>query len=503
MKNLNKKSTFWLFLIIVLAALLRIYKINSPILDLYPIRQEQCAMLARNFFREGLNILNGRVDWYGNLNPRWILELPLISYLSALCYKLFGVRESIGRMISVLFSIGSISIFYFLIKDLFDKRMALLSTFIFSIIPLNIYFNRVFMPEPLLMFFTIALLWSFNRWLETDRITLYVIAVFSGALLLLTKISMCILLPLLVYLAYLRWKGRIFVNLYLWVFCLAVILPATFWYSISNLKALELLTCTSSRLEILSKPHFYLRILESFIIFLCTPIGLFAFVAGFIKRPLSPKQGAFYIWFALLVLYVLIAPERHYIHYYYQLPFAPVVAVFIARGLVLFADSTYWKETFLENINTKLLIAIFLILMLILSFVSIQPFYKFNRNVYEAGLTIRELTPPDSLIIAGRCTQEAPLYYCDRKGWEINEEGNLSNTLLYSGVDLPRFKNELHLLEYLIKQGADYYLACNLAVFNANQELVSYLENKFELMSKTDSYFIYNLNKKKNVERKQ
>lgn len=495
MKKIFTKSSFWLFLIILLGALLRLYKINSPILDLYPVRQEQCAMLARNFFRNSFNIMNGEVDWYGNFNSRWLLELPLISYLSACFYKLFGIKEVIGRLIAVFFSIGSIAVFYLLVKDFFNKQTALLSAFIFSILPLNIYFSRVFMPEPLMIFFNLVLIWSFNRWLNSNKKVYYFAAVVFGTLSFLIKIPTLILLGILAYLAYLKWGWRMIFKFSLWFFLILVLMPVFYWYSKTNLRAVELLTISTPPVVVLKNPHFYIRMFKSFGIFVITPFGIIPFLAGMLKEIENRKDLTFYVWFILLMASLCFTAERNYIHYYYQLPFVPVVAVFIARGLLFFNSSDFWKVTVLKKIRVKTITILTLVLMFLCSWISIQPFYNYNSYVYEAGLKVRQLTEPDNLIIAGRCSNQAPLYYCDRKGWEINEEGGLSNALFYCGSELKAliFQDEFTILKYLISQGADYYFTCDLPSFYSSQKLTDYLNDNYKIILKSDKYLLYSL----------
>lgn len=498
MKKFYKDTKFSLFLIIAAGTLLRLYKINSPILDLYPVRQEQCAMMARNFFRDGLNILNGKIDWYGNLNPRLVIEFPLISYLSAIGYKIFGIHEFIGRLIAVLFSLGSIAIFYLLVKDFFDRKVGILAALIFTILPLNLYFSRVFMPESLMMFFSLALVWSFNRWLESNRKIYYIIALITGSLAFLVKFTMVFLLAILGYLAYLRWRGKIFLRFSLWSFIILILAPLAFWHSRGNMNLLpEPLVSLKSVIGMLINPHFYLRMFMSFGVFVFTPLGIFPFMVGFLRETENQRQKVFYIWFIVLILYLFFTPVRNYVHFYYQLPFVPVMALFMSRGIISFVDWNYWKTTFLKKFNPKVITAIFIILIFLSSWLSIQPCYKYNHAVYEVGLKMRQLTRPDSLIIAGRCYSQAPLYYCDRKGWEINEEGKLCHGDLYYGKDFPAIKDEIDLLKNLISRGANYYLACDLKSFYANPDLVNYLNTNYDIVLKSDKYLVYSLDKTK------
>jgi len=161
MKKIYNNNNFWLFIIIVIGLLLRLYKINSPILDLYPTRQEQCAMIARNFFRHSYNIFHAEVDWFGPFDSSWRLEFPLISYMTALLYSIFGIHEFLGRLVSIAFSLGSIYLIFQLTEKLFNQKTAIYASFLFTVSPLGVYFGRTFMPDTAMIFFSIWALFGF------------------------------------------------------------------------------------------------------------------------------------------------------------------------------------------------------------------------------------------------------------------------------------------------------------------------------------------------------
>lgn len=491
MREANNKK-IWLFSILALALLLRLYKINSPILDLYPVRQEQCAMVARNFFRESLNIFNGKVDWFGNLNSSWYLELPLVSYLAAILYKIFGIHEFLGRLVAVFFSTCSLGIFYLLVRDFFDETTALLSLLVFTISPLNIYFGRVFMPEPLMLFFSLALIWAFNRWIKSNRKIYFFVALISGIFAFLNKLTSVSLLAVAAYLSYLEWDKKALKKFSLWLFFILSLIPAILWYARTDALMPVVLESPAGVLSTFLDPHFYIRMFDSFGIFIFTPLGISPFIVGFLKRPDNRRQSVFYFWSIVLLFYLLIAPKVNFVHYYYQIPFIPVASLFIGRGLAAILEKKFWQNTILNRINSRLIVGFVIFVMFVASWFSIQPFYKYNHSVYRLGMFMRRNTPRGSLIIAGRCREEAPLYYCDRKGWEINEYGDLSYRWFHP-EEPSYFLGELDLVKYLIKQGADYYLACNLNAFSKNAVLVKYLKDNYKVFLSSDSYIVFDL----------
>jgi len=492
-------STLSIGSILIVGLILRLKGLFSPILDLYPMRQEQCAMIARNFFRHGINIFNAQVDWFGNFNSHWSLEFPLLSYLTAILYRLFGVQEFIGRIIVILFSLGSIFILFKLAGRFFDRKTALFASLIFALSPLSIYFGRVFMPEALMMFFSIGALYFYVLFLEEENNRNFIWTLFFLMLAILIKLTSLYLVLLILFLSWLKYRQRLFGKWKLWALLILAVLPALIWYTRTNFFILDNLDSFSKISYYFSSKEFYKRMLERFSIFVFTPAGIPLFCIGFFKKPDNRKQYLFYAWFLVLVLYLVRIPEFHFTHYYYQFPFVPVVSVFIGRGLAMMTNREFIKQTIFSAINQKAVIALSLILFLLCSFFSIQPFYKYNNAAFEAGLLIREKTEPGSLIIAGYCSQEAPLYYCDRRGWEINESGHLSYDWAYKG-SFPLINDPVMLTKYLIDQGADYYLALNLPVFNKQSEVKKYLEKTYQVWSRNENYIIFKLkNNAKNV----
>ena len=54
----NLKTVFWA--IIILGLIIRLYKINTPLLDWHSFRQVDTASVSRYFLRDGINMLEPR-----------------------------------------------------------------------------------------------------------------------------------------------------------------------------------------------------------------------------------------------------------------------------------------------------------------------------------------------------------------------------------------------------------------------------------------------------------
>lgn len=97
-----------LLLIFAMAFLLRLIRVDAPISGVYSWRQARHAMVARSFYRHGMNVFYPQVDW-GGREPLLIQSgFNIYAYQVALLYKLFGVHESLGRALSLTYAMGTL-----------------------------------------------------------------------------------------------------------------------------------------------------------------------------------------------------------------------------------------------------------------------------------------------------------------------------------------------------------------------------------------------------------
>lgn len=506
-KNISKHRYFCVLLIMGFGLGLRMYKIGSPIFDLYPTRQEQCAMIARNFFRHGFKILRPEVDWFGGLSSFWRIEFPLTSYITAFLYSLFGIHEFLGRLVSVAFSLGCIYVIYIFTEMLFSRRIAIYASLLFAVSPLAIYFGRAFMSDSAMLFFSILSLCCFFRWIEKGSKVDYLLAVAASSIAFLLKLPSLYLCVPLFYIGYSKLRSKIFLKPPMYIFFLISLLPSLVWYSNTSNNMINFYITNKSNLATLLKPDFYRRILESLSIFVLTPLGSFLALLGFIL-PINKRAGYFlHFWLLGIIIYTLVAPELNYIHYHYQLPLVPVFVISAARVLDRLHNQDEYKRTIFSKINLKLTISMLLIAILITSFISTTPFYKTNHVTLKASQAVNALTERNAIVIAGRCMQQAPLYYTDRKGWETNEDpGGLLAYSWSANLDkynFPKEKgqalempDEVGLIKFLIQRGAGYYFTTNMGIFNKEPDLREFLYSNFEVLHKADGFVIFKLSKR-------
>jgi hypothetical protein len=134
--------------VVVAGLLLRLRGFHNPILDHPGWRQGDTAAIARNFATLRFNILYPQADYNGP-PPNYVeLELQIVPFIAAGLYKLFGVHEGFGRLISIAFGLGTIVVTGALGRWLFRSALAgIAAAAIYAALPGSIYYSRTFMPD--------------------------------------------------------------------------------------------------------------------------------------------------------------------------------------------------------------------------------------------------------------------------------------------------------------------------------------------------------------------
>jgi len=172
MIRIEKVKIFFLPLILVLAFGLRVYKIDIPLADHHSWRQADTAAVARNFIKEGWDFLRPKIDNLTPLHPGnpnnerlFMVEPPIYNSLVMVVYRVFGVQEKYARLVSIIFSLGSIIFLYLLTAHFWGEIVGLLAAFFFAVLPYSVFYSRVILPEPMIIFLTLGMFYlPLNGW---------------------------------------------------------------------------------------------------------------------------------------------------------------------------------------------------------------------------------------------------------------------------------------------------------------------------------------------------
>jgi 4-amino-4-deoxy-L-arabinose transferase-like glycosyltransferase len=276
-----------------------------------PWRECDIAAVARNFYAEGMNIFYPRIDWRGDGPGFAEMEFPALSWAIALLYKTFGLHEQLGRIIPFLFSIGTLWIFFLLAKRLLAGRASLLALAFFVLSPLAIRVSNSLQPESMMLFFLIAAVYAFIRWLEEGSWQWYWLAAGTTACALLAKVNSAHIGLLFAALLLMRQGLGSLRNWRVWVLALLAVLPAALWY----LHAHHLWLTYHNSLglsneyhwigwDFFTNPRFVVGIVKIELLFVWMPLGWLAWAYAILRGRRQGTSVAVLWMLSVLAYYV-------------------------------------------------------------------------------------------------------------------------------------------------------------------------------------------------------
>lgn len=299
-------------------------------------READVASIARNYYREGMNIFYPRIDWRGDGPGYAEMEFPALPWLMAASYKVFGYHESNGKIISFSFSLAAMLIFFFLAHRLLPIVGALSAGLFFALNPLLFRLANTLQPESIMFMFYILAGYAFIRWIESNSWKYFLIALGATTCMLLAKISaahMGVFFLLLIGYS----KGIKFLkNPLIWVFGVLSLLPAMLWYSHAH----NLWHQYGNSLgvsneyhwvgwDFFTNPYFIKGILLSEIRFIVMPTGLIIILLGLFMNKLSRANLTGLMWLiSIFIFYFLTArTSADGWAYYYHIFSIPPAAI--------------------------------------------------------------------------------------------------------------------------------------------------------------------------------
>ncbi len=469
-KFLTNPKVIYLGIIIVGIAL-RLYKINSPLLDWHSFRQADTASVSRYFTDNGINLFDPRYHdisrvQSGIFNPNGyrLVEFPLYNALHAFFFNLFEFIpfEVSGRLLSIIFTIITAIFIEKISSHYFGKATGIISMSMYLFLPFNIYYTRVILPEPLSVMLGVIGLWYFVKYgLSEKRKYLYMYSVFMAlAILVKPYLAFFNLFPF--YFFYRKYGIRKFLlKKDVLITGLIILGPFFLWrlWISAHPEGIPFWKWTFNGDGVRFKPAFWYWIFGERIGKLILGVwGIYPFVVGL----LHGRKNAFLT--STLIggfLYVSIIATANVRHDYYQTLILPAVSIVLGIG--------FWK--LLKDVNkVKYAFAwpfLLFIIMTTISLFQVKEFYKINHpELIEAGSAIDRLTPKSATVIASYNGDTAFLYQTKRKGWPV--------------VELP--------IDELIKEGAEYFVSVNLNDAQTNEFM-----KRFPILEKTDSYVVLKL----------
>ncbi|MFQ5666135.1 MAG: ArnT family glycosyltransferase [Candidatus Binatia bacterium] len=301
------------------------------------------TQIARNFYRDGLNILYPQIDWRGDTPGYAEMEFPLIPWLAALLYRLVGYREVLIRVLCSLFSILSLLVFVRLCRRALPPTGAVFAAAAFALNPLLIYLGSAMQPESAMLLLSLVAITLIWRWDETPTPALLLAAAAATGAAILLKSTAAFLGLVLAYVV-LRKRGvRAFTGPRVHAAAALALLPplawylwaARFWHIYGN----SLGVSNESHFlswAMLVPPRFLLGLLKWETLGVLTPAGWLLAFAAIRSRDSSVERAL--VWYGALWLFYFVtagtSADRW--SFYYHGASVPPVCLLMGAGVVAF-----------------------------------------------------------------------------------------------------------------------------------------------------------------------
>jgi len=493
LREVDKRFTLWLFLIVAFALLLRLKGIHDPLLDHPAWRQGDTASIARNFAHLQYSIMYPQTNYDGP-PPNYVeLELQIVPFLAATLYKLFGVHEIFGRLITLVFSLGTIAVVGFFGRWLFSSALAgLAAAFFYAIFPGSIYYGRTFMPDTAMVFFLTAALYVVARLIVEDEVVTQRSLARATALLTFAYLAKPVAVAGIVPVIGMLWErirsGRtmrptaimvllIVPLIVLYLYDVRVSEHAE-WHWASGITTLHVVPALKAALT--TPSGFALKFAqfrEVLGLLRATMLGSIAFVlsiAGFIALIWTDARSKAVLWGWLLgglaYTYVVVTVERVDYYMYLLLPLcALVIGSLIARFVA-------WVETVdaapAARYAILALVPIAAIACTLEARAAIEPYYSYNKQAYRNAVFLNHTLAPRALVVVGHYGPDV-LYYINRYGWE-------EDPALWTPFDE----------ESAIRKGARYFISIEDNRLRRNAELCAWMA-RFPVLNAQAEWPVY------------
>ena len=483
-----------LLAILVVAAGLRLLYVDRPLLDAHRWRQVDTAQIARSFYEDRFNVLLPQVNW-GGAEGYVESEFPLLPAIVASLYFVTGPEETVGRLVVIAFSLLAIWLTFLLARDLLGHPAGLAAAAVVALSPAAVYYGRAFMPDTLMVCFSLGALVGFLRYGQGGRPRDLAIGATALALAILVKLpGVLILLPIAAAL----WTARgwaIVRDRRMWVALAVPVAVSALWYwhafAIYRDTGLTFGVFGTTKtyppgvavgpwttafpkwstIELLTDPGFYRTLLSRSTFLLMPPAGFVLAIVGLLVWRRHPWRLVPDAWLAAMAAFILGAGWGHLGHDYYQLPLVPLYALYAAAV----ARPLFDAEWIGRHIGGRrwavpaVWAAVLAVGLLgIMQSGVIERHFRpdsLDLRMLRAGQRARAVTGArDLLVVVDDYGVNSPmlLYYAHRKGWSFDADTATAHTV-----------------RGLASKGAAFFVTTRWSHIRRQQpDLVLYLESR-------------------------
>ncbi|MCX6281962.1 MAG: glycosyltransferase family 39 protein [Bacteroidetes bacterium] len=481
---MSKTTRLLIFISIAgISLVMHFHDFSKDLMSLHVWRQTQTQSTIINFYEEDMNILDPRRNDRGNTDGIFRMEFPLMQWLVACTFKIFGNHLIISRIFMFITGLLSVLGIYKLLNALFrNPALSVIGAWAFSFSPSFYYYSVNPMPDNFALCCSIWGLALFFIWYNDKRIVTLALSCLLLSLGALCKLPFIVyfIVPFLYFALLIREQGLNGKTLLQAIPLLCSLLPPLAWYlSVipqwhGNPVVRGMFVNEGSLLTTLD---YYQHNLVSNLPELLLNYGsLLFFISGFYflfkrrsyrdpKFPLILGSGI-----AVLIYYFYEADAIGKTHDYYLFPFYPFLFMLVAYGAFYLLRS--------KGVFFRYLAILLILLQPVTCYLRMQEELNpespgFNKDLLIYRTELRNAVPEHALCIAGNDQSHFIwFYYINKKGWGF-ENDRLNAT------ELAR----------MISEGAKYIYTDSRAI-DHDKRLIPFLDS---LVLQKGSVMVYRL----------
>lgn len=469
---MRKVEGLLLVMFLILGVVLRFYKISSPIADWHSWRQADTAAVTRNYLKLGVNLFYPRYDDFSDVSGKGLfnpngyrfVEFPVFNLIHLTLIKFFPgfTLEYLGRMVSVISATVTSLVLWVIVRRYAGNLAGVLTAGFYAILPYNVFFTRLVLPEPLMVCLTVVALLCFDNWIsERGNFWLWFGMVIGTFAVLVKPMAVFLLIPFAWQLWH-KFGKKIIYQKQLWVVWLIMVVPFLVWrtWEYRYPQGIPANAWLLNGNNIRFKGAWFQWIFGERIGKLILGMwGIFPLIEG-----LAQSGAYLFSWFGGALLYLTVFATGNVHHDYYQILIIPAISILLGVGV-----ASIFKKTFFDMSNfikTGLLV-VSVAFMWAFSWYDVRGNYQINRYaIVLAGKAVDRLVPQDAIVIAPYDGDTAFLYQTNRRGFPI----------------LP-----LPIEEMFARFGAQYYVSVNY------DDNTNHIINKYQVIEKTKDYVVVKL----------
>ncbi|HWR84050.1 MAG TPA: glycosyltransferase family 39 protein [Candidatus Deferrimicrobium sp.] len=399
--------------------LAHLYRLSDPPNGYHHWRETDTAAVMLNYYQEGMNFFEPRINQRGATSGITGMELPLLQYIGAVLYHVTGPSHAAARMLTVIAACTCLWLFFRSATFFSNELEAALATWAVAFSPLFLFYSHKIMPDIWMLTLWMASIYMYLCFQRNGRPRSWI---GSAACLMLgagiKPLCLSIYLPYLFLLVKGKGENRLR-NIILFGMYVAFTLgPVFLWMQYarqlqqsSGLYTYYLGHNLANFHEYLLSSQFFKKLLlqwpsELWIGWVMLP----AFLYGLSYTARNRSHSFFFVWILSTYIVFVVTALKSSSHDYYTIIIVSPLAVVTGAGLYRLYTRGHWRRV----------VALALVIVApIGALLRIHQRLGPTDDYYAIRAAAGKIIPEDTLVAVEDDTPAIRLYQLNRRGWPL------------------------------------------------------------------------------------